>query len=301
MSQKTKYLPIIAILGCCLVWGTTFTVVKDVSNSIDPFLLSIFRNSIAAVSMVLYFLITKKQKVLRDKKAMKNGLVLGVLLGAIYISQTVGITFTSANHSAFITCSAVVMVPIILLLLGWEKLKFKQLISISLVGIGLTLLTLKSQISGLNLGDLITFSAAIICALHIVYSGKYVRENNFLALIFYQFFFAAIFSVFALFFKQLTTGFPPVLLNDSAIFSIVYLGLLGTLFCYFVTVWGQKFVSTIYIALIFSLEPLFASITNYFVLGETFTTKEMLGGVIVFSGIIIYSVTQTKKTPTTAQ
>ena len=283
-------IPILAILGCCLIWGTTFTVVKDVSNSIDPFLLSGFRNLIATSALFVYFIITKKSKILLDKNSLRSGLVLGVLLGTIYISQTIGITFTSANHSAFITCSAVIMVPVILFLFGWEKFNKKQILSILMVAIGLILLTLKSGLSGFNLGDLITLVAAVICAMHIVFSGLYVRKYNFLSLIFYQFFFAGLVSFCGLFSKQAFYNFPPILFENDAIYNVLYLGLLGTLFCYFVTVWGQKHVSTTYIALIFSLEPLFASVTNYLVLNEVFTTKEFIGAVIIFGGILLYSI-----------
>jgi drug/metabolite transporter (DMT)-like permease len=290
VQGKIPTIPILAILGCCLIWGTTFTVVKDVSNSIDPFLLSGLRNLIATSVLFAYFIITKKGKILLDKNSIKSGFVLGVLLGTIYISQTIGITFTSANHSAFITCSAVIMVPVILFLFGWEKFSWKQGLSILMVAIGLALLTLKSGLSGFNLGDLITLAAAIICAIHIVFSGLYVRKYNFLSLIFYQFFFAGLISFAGLFYKQALYNFPPILCENEAIFNVFYLGLLGTLFCYFVTVWGQKHISTTYIALIFSLEPLFASVTNYFILNEVFTTKEFIGAAIIFGGILLYSI-----------
>jgi len=290
VQGKIPTIPILAILGCCLIWGTTFTVVKDVSNSIDPFLLSGLRNLIATSVLFAYFIITKKGKILLDKNSIKSGFVLGVLLGTIYISQTIGIIFTSANHSAFITCSAVIMVPVILFLFGWEKFSWKQGLSILMVAIGLALLTLKSGLSGFNLGDLITLAAAIICAIHIVFSGLYVRKYNFLSLIFYQFLFAGLVSFVGLFSKQYFYNFPPILFENDAIYNLLYLGLLGTLFCYFVTVWGQKHVSTTYIALIFSLEPLFASVTNYLVLNEVFTTKEFIGAVIIFGGILLYSI-----------
>ena len=290
VQENKPTLPIMAILGCCLIWGTTFTVVKDVSNSIDPFLLSGLRNLIATSVLFAYFIITRKGKTLLDKNSLKSGFVLGVLLGTIYISQTIGISFTSANHSAFITCSAVIMVPGILFLFGWEKFNKKQILSILMVAIGLVLLTLKSGLSGFNLGDLITLAAAVICAVHIVFSGLYVRKYNFLSLIFYQFFFAGLVSFLGLFSKQALSNFPPTLFENDAIYNVLYLGLLGTLFCYFVTVWGQKHVSTTYIALIFSLEPLFASVTNYLVLNEVFTTKEFIGAVIIFGGILLYSI-----------
>ena len=283
-------IPILAILGCCLIWGTTFTVVKDVSKSIDPFLLSGLRNLIATLLLFAYFISTNKWKNLLDKDSLKSGFVLGVLLGTIYISQTIGIIFTSANHSAFITCSAVIMVPVILFLIGWEKFNRKQTLSIAMVAIGLVLLTLKSGISRFNLGDLITLVAAVICAIHIVFSGLYVRKYNFLSLIFYQFFFAGLVSFAGLFSKQALYNSPPILFENDAIFNVLYLGLLGTLFCYFVTVWGQKHISTTYVALIFSLEPLFASVTNYFILNEVFTRKEFIGAVIIFGGILLYSI-----------
>ena len=290
VQENKPTLPIMAILGCCLIWGTTFTVVKDVSNSIDPFLLSGLRNLIATSVLFAYFTITRKGKTLIDKNSLKSGFVLGVLLGTIYISQTIGISFTSANHSAFITCSAVIMVPGILFLFGWEKFNKKQIVSISMVAIGLVLLTLKSGLSGFNLGDLITLAAAVVCAVHIVFSGLYVRKYNFLSLIFYQFLFAGLVSFLGLFSKQAIFNFPPIFFENEAIYNVLYLGLLGTLFCYFVTVWGQKHVSTTYIALIFSLEPLFASVTNYLVLNEVFTTKEFIGAVIIFGGIVMYSI-----------
>jgi len=283
-------IPILAILGCCLIWGTTFTVVKDVSKSIDPFLLSGLRNLIATLVLFAYFISTKKWKNLLDKDSLKSGLVLGIFLGVIYISQTIGIIFTSANHSAFITCSAVIMVPIILFLFGWEKFNRKQTLSIIMVAIGLVLLTLKDGLSGFNLGDMITLAAAVICAMHIVISGLYVRKYNFLALIFYQFFFAGLVSFVGLFSKQFLYNFPPIFFENEAIFNVLYLGLLGTLFCYFVTVWGQKHISTTYVALIFSLEPLFASVTNYIILNEVFTKKEFIGAIIIFVGILLYSV-----------
>ena len=290
VQETMPTLPVLAILGCCLIWGTTFTVVKDVSKSIDPFLLSGLRNLIATLALFIYLGITKNWKNLLNKDSLKSGFVLGVLLGTIYISQTIGIIFTSANHSAFITCSAVIMVPIILFLFGWEKFNRKQTLSIIMVAIGLFLLTLKSGLSIFNIGDLITLAAAVICALHIVFSGLYVRKYNFLSLIFYQFFFAGIVSFAGLFSKQALNNFPPILFENDAIFNVLYLGLLGTLFCYFVTVWGQKHISTTYVALIFSLEPLFASVTNYFILNEVFTKKEFIGAVVIFGGILLYSI-----------
>lgn len=289
-TRNKNYLPVLAIFVCCLIWGTTFSIVKDASTIIDPYLLSTFRNLIATILLLAYLLISKKFNQLFNKKALRYGAVLGVLLGVIYVSQTIGLIFTTSNHSAFISCSAVIMAPIFMYFLGWQKFTIKQIVSIVIVSIGLYFLTINASILHINIGDFITFLAAIVCAFHLILSGHYVRKTDFLSLIFYQFLFAFGSSLLGLFVNQSLHNFEPILFKDEALFNVLYLGVLGTTFCFFVTVWAQKYVSTVYAALIFALEPLFASITNYFVLNEGFTNREFFGAGLIIAGLLIYSI-----------
>jgi drug/metabolite transporter (DMT)-like permease len=287
--QNTTRIPLIALFSCCLVWGTTFVIVKDSATLIDPFLLSLFRNSIAAIVLLSFLLLKRKTAALKNKKALIYGAILGVLLATIYVIQTIGLIYTSSNHSAFITCSTIIMVPIILYFMGWQKFIAKQIIAILIVSTGLILLTYHSSATGYNLGDVLTFIAAIVCAFHLIFAGHYVRKIDFLSLIFYQFFSAAIVSGLGLLIHANFISTQPILFHPDSINNVLYLGFLGTLFCYFVTVWGQKKVSTMYTALIFSLEPIFASIISYFVLGEYFSRNEFIGAALIFGGIIYYS------------
>lgn len=299
LKKHTNFLPIGAIFLCCLIWGTTFSIVKGASTIIDPYLLSILRNLIAVLILGVYLFLKKDYKPFLNKTSLIYGFILGVLLGAIYVIQTTGLIFTSSNHSAFISCSAVIMAPILMYFLGWQKFTKKQVVSISIVTVGLFYLTIKSTFGEINIGDIITFVAAIICAFHLVLSGHYVRKVDFMGLIFYQFFFAFLASLVGLIISQSFQNFPPILLKQEAIFNVLYLGILGTTFCFFVTVWAQKYVSTVYTALIFSLEPLFASITNYFVLAEGFTDREYFGASLILLGLIVYSVRFRRKTKLT--
>lgn len=289
-SPINKYLPVSAILLCCVIWGTTFVVVKDVSTRIDPFLLAASRNLLALVALGIYLVAAKKSAVLKIEKAAKYGAILGVLLGAIYILQTAGLVYTSSNHSAFISCSAVIMVPTMMYFIGWQKFTPQQVIAVVVVSAGLLLLTYQPGIGNFNFGDFLTFIAAVICAVHLMLSGHFVRKIDFLALIFYQFLFAALASGIGLLLKFSIVSNEAILFKTEAIPNVLYLGLLGTLFCYFVTVWGQKHVSTVYTVLIFSLEPIFASFTAYLVFGELFSKNEAFGALLIFCGILVYSV-----------
>jgi drug/metabolite transporter (DMT)-like permease len=292
MNLIKKYqnrIPVIAIFSCTLIWATTFAIIKKSLTLIDPFLLSFFRNSIAAFFLLAYIIYSKNNAILKDKKALFHGSILGVLLAAIYIIQAIGLSHTTSNRSALISCSEVIMVPVFLYFIGWQKFTLKQILAIVIITGGLIILTYEPGMSSFNMGDILIFLSAIICAFHLIFAGHYVRNTNFLSLIFYQFLSGAIVSLFSIGFMMLFKDNSQILFQSSSISHILYLSLFGTLFCYFITVWGQKRVSTIYTTLIFSIEPIFASTTSYFVLGEYFSTNEFLGATLILIGLIYYS------------
>ena len=284
--------PILLVTLCCIIWGTTFTVVKEITSEINPFLLSTARNSIATILLILYLIVSKKLIKLKNKKSIIYGSTIGIILAIIYISQTLGLNYTTANNSAFISSITVILIPIILIFTGKVVLNKKQLASILIVLIGLYLLTIKNGLISINKGDLITFGSTFICALHIILSGIYVNKTEFLSLIFYQFLSASLFSIigFILFKPEILN--TTLIYDSSTILRVLYLGVLGTFFCFFVTVWCQQFIGSIFLALIFSMEPIFAGITSYLILDEKFNSKELLGAIVIFIGIIAYSISK---------
>lgn len=288
-----KWIPPVALLLCCMIWGITFVAIKKIAHLIDPYLLATLRSLLAVLVLFPVLLITKKKNVFFDKQAIKYGLITGITLGGIYVIQTMGMQFTSSNHSAFITSSAVIMVPLLLVLTGKQQLNFTQIACIFLIALGLYLLTNSNDNQPYNLGDTITFFGAIVCALHIILSGHFVRKTEFLGLIFYQFLFAMVISFFGL---LISKGINPSEINFSplVINNVLYLGFFGTLLCFFITVWAQKFVSTITTAMIFSLEPVFAATTSFIILHESLTLIEILGGIVILLGLIAFNFLDSK-------
>ena len=288
VKQSTNFntLAIVTLCIANLIWGSTFVVVKESVSMVDTFVISATRCGIAAVLLGVYILY-KSPRTLVDKTSLVYGLILGLILATIYISQAYALEFTS-SHSAFITVSSTVLTPVVLALFYNIKENKKGWLTILIVFIGIFLLTFKNEVSSLGkdvlYGDTITFLAAIICAFQLIYSGRYVRKSNFLALIFYQFFFGTVISLIGLSFQQnVYFTFP-----ENSFYYVAYLGVFGTLYCYFVTVWAQKYVSTITTAMIFSMEPIFASTFSYLHFGEVLGVKEFLGASLILVGVIAY-------------
>lgn len=272
-----------------LIWGSTFFLIKDTVSTVNENLIVLTRCFLAFIAMFL-FQLYKKPKKLFEKQGIMLGSLLGLLLAITYTSQTIGLKYTSTGHSAFITSSAVVAVPFILFF--WFKTKIKNIdvLSVTIVFVGLFLLTYDFE-TALNKGDLITIITALSCALHIVLAGYAVKKANTYTLVTYQFFAASVVSFVAL---VLSPNSAYSVLSSKAIMSLIYLGFIGTLFCYFVSVWVQKYVSSLKVALVFSLEPVFAAIFGYVFLFELLNIRELTGTIFILAGVVYHSIAKNK-------
>ena len=235
------------------------------------------------------FQLFKDRKKLLNKKAFAYGSIIGVLLAITYASQTIGLKYTSTGHSAFITSSAIVAVPFLMFFFYKFKLLKIDIVAVAIVFAGLFLLTYDFE-TKMNVGDLITIITSASYAVHVVLAGRFVKKADATTIVTYQFFAAAVLS----FLVWIITDHEPVHISPKAGYSLLYLGLAGTLFCYFITVWVQKYVTSLKVAIIFSLEPVFASIFGYWALHEVLNTKELIGATLIMAGVIIHSILKSK-------
>lgn len=280
---------IFLLILTAIIWGSTFFIIKDTVTTVNEYYIVFVRTFIAAVSM-LVFIFFKDKKSLLNYKTLLRGMVLGALLATTYISQTIGLKYTSSGHSAFITSAGVIMVPILLFLFFKRNLKIHEIIILCIVTFGLYLLTYDKE-TILNIGDLITMITAFSLAWHLILSGKYVKTSEVFALIGYQFLFASIFSLFL----YLSTQPVSFALSTNETLALIYLGFIGTLFCYFVSVWAQKQVDTVTVALIFTLEPVFAALFAWIFASEILNLKEITGGFMILGGIVAFQLLSNRK------
>jgi drug/metabolite transporter (DMT)-like permease len=267
-----------------IVWGSTFLLVKDTVETVNEYLIVFIRSALAFAAMFIFQLF-KDWKKLLDTKGFIYGSIMGILMAITYGAQTIGLKYTSTGHSAFITSSAVILVPFILFFLYKAKLLRIDMLAVGIVFIGLFFLTYDLE-TKMNIGDIITIITALSYAFHVVFAGRFVKKADTMTLVTYQFFAAAVVGLIAF----LISDHETVSISPKAWGSLIYLGLIGTLFCYFVTVWVQKYVSSLKVAIIFSLEPVFAAIFGYFIIHEILNTKELIGASLILSGVVIHSI-----------
>ncbi len=282
-SSKSK--TIFAYLGltyAAAIWGATFFIVKNSLTYVDPVTLVAYRFLIAAAILAVYLLISKRSLF----KDFKPGLILGLILALLYIPQTIGLAYTSAANSAFITGIFVAFIPLLNYLVFKKKPRGIQFIVILIAIIGLYLLT--GGIREINPGDTITIFAAIMYAVHLIFVAKYIGDDIDIArLNFQQFLIVGGFSLLiSIFF-----GRSLEVQSTTTIWTIIFLAILPTLSAFSIQLWSQKLVSPLRTSLIFSLEPLFGAVFAWTLGQEPFSLMQGLGGLMIVAAIIVYNLT----------
>ena len=295
--KKSKYINEAALLFMTLIWGATFVIVKQSLNDTSSMLFIAMRFSLAGI-ILFFILLYRKQKLI--KEAILPGIILGVILFFSFATQTIGLKYTTATKSGFITGSCVVMIPIFQMII--EKKTPHKGVSIGAVIVFIGILFLSSRGNSLanllkevganfNFGDGMTLLCAVFCAIYIVAIDIIAPKYNFWMLLFAQIVVVAILSLIAsLIFKAakiepLRISFTPYL-----IFGVLYTGILATLLTTAIQTKYQKFVSPAKAGIIYSFEPVFAATYAFFLLNEKMSNFGLFGCALIFLGLIVSEV-----------
>lgn len=288
--MKKSYVADLTLLAVAFVWGATFVIVQNAIAFLDPNTFNALRFAIAALFLtgVLLVVARRNGRSVFSWKLTAAGLFIGFWLFGGYALQTIGLLYTSPSKAGFITGLSVVLVPLFSYLFLKEAMTWPKLLGVGLAVVGLYLLAFSGTLS-LNLGDLLVFGCAICFALQIVFTGRFAPHFAALPLAIVQLWTVALLSLlYALFFEN----WQQALLWNTYLQADVFWGLLitsifATAFAFLAQTALQKKTSATHVALIFALEPVFAALTAYFWIDEVMTAKQLAGGALIFSGMIL--------------
>jgi drug/metabolite transporter (DMT)-like permease len=276
MTKQTK--AELALLATTFIWGSTFAFVKMSLVDISPILMGAVRFTIAA----LFFLLISWKKILPlPDGALAKGILLGFFLFAGFISQNIGLVYTTASKSAFITSLMVVFVPLFQYFVERRPPTWGNVVGIAIVLIGLWFLTSPSG-AEFNFGDALTLGTAVVFALYIVYLDVASKAMSPVQLTFLQSASTGTFSAVA------AIGFERMVFNPttSMLASLAYLTIFATIITTFVQTKYQKETTPTRAVIIFTVEPVWASIIAYIVLGEQLGALGILGGALIIGGVL---------------
>ncbi|MCX6152894.1 MAG: DMT family transporter [Candidatus Kapabacteria bacterium] len=272
------------LLLVTLIWGGTFTLTKGALSDCPPLLLTALRFSIALIVSLIFF--SKYLKGI-DRDILRNGIILGLLFTFGFLLQSVGLKFTSVSKSAFITGITVAFTPFAYYIIERKTITNIQKFGIFIVSIGLWLFT-NPHIDNINIGDALTLGSTLFWAFYITYIDVFTRETDSFAitirLVIIPFMVAVPISFLLFFifeFQNLNFHISPHLIG-----ALAYNGLIVSIVVTLIHTSVQKYTTPVKASLIFTLEPVFASIIAFLFINDQLSGREIAGAIVIFIGII---------------
>lgn len=289
-----KYTGESALLFTTLIWGGTFAIIKTALGSISPMMFLTLRFSLAAI-IFLPFVFVRLKKL--DVESIRGGLILGLLYFGGFATQTLGLNYTSATKSAFITGTFVIFTPIFQIIIE-KKLPGKgNIIGIILVAGGLLFLSSRGthfldvihQLgTNFNVGDYLTLLCAVFYSLYIVYLDIVSKKIDNLSLVFMQISVTAVGAITgAILFQVSGIEICRFIINKDVIIAVIYTSILATILTTTLQTKFQKYTTPSKAGIIFSFEPIFASVVAFFLLSEKISNFGLIGCIFIFCGLLI--------------
>lgn len=264
-----------------MIWGTGFVVMKNTLDSLPPGAIIMIRYTIAAALTAILF-----RRCLRGlgRGDIGRGALVGLLLSAAYIVQTIGLSHTTAGKNAFLTTVYVLLVPFISFFLFRQKLRPASFIAAAMMLLGIGFLSLDGESGGLNIGDLLTIGSGSLFAAHIIAVERCQKKTDTYALIVLQFAFSAVFAAgYHLLFER---GMP-VAVNAGVIGGMLYLSVFSTTIAMSLQNIGQSMAPSSHAAILLSLESVFGALASCLILGEVVTPKMLMGFAVIFAALVV--------------
>lgn len=275
----------ISLVIATIIWGSTFFIIRDSLSHINAIVLTGERFIISAILLGSFLLFLKKNIFAH----FKDGVLMGIALAAFYLPQTIGLNYTTASNSGFIT-SLLVLFVCLFNFVFYKKIPSRgQMFAMLLAILGLGLI--ESFTGNFNAGDLLTLVSAGFGGLQIVFIDAVMRKGRDPWILnFQQFLIAGIISIVIAFIFRL----PFTITNVSAVYSMIYLAIFGGIVAYGLLFMAQRHLSALNTGILLMLEPIFAGIFAWTMGHEAFQAQQALGGFLIVIAALIASVYSVK-------
>ena len=275
-------------LLAAMIWGAAFVAQTVGMDYVGPFTFQACRSLLGCLVLLPVIAVLdkrgneKKTATPADRKYLLfSGIICGLFLFAACSLQQLGLLYTTAGKSGFITSLYIILVPILGLCL---KKKVRSWIwgSVALALVGLYLLC-GGDLSAIGKGELLTLGCALAFSFHIMFIDHVSARVDGVRLSCLQFFVVAVISAVVMFLTE-TPSWENIL---QCWLPIAYAGILSSGAGYTFQIIGQAYTEPTVASLLMSLESVFSMVFGWMILGQAMSGLELLGCGLVFAGVII--------------
>jgi drug/metabolite transporter (DMT)-like permease len=282
-------LTIIVWLIVCLIWGSTWIVIKIGLNDLPPIGFATARFILAAAVL---FIVLRLQRIPLPKTAAQWQLV--AITGVLQFAITYSLIFWGEQHiSSGLTSILQATISIFSLLLAWILLPQEKITAVKIFAVMLGIagvavifsdqLQLQSELAFLAcLGILLSAYTASQSSILVKAKGADLHPASLLL-------------------GQMLCGLPPIVIYSlavegnpltynwtwSAIAAVLYLAIAGTIAAFWLFYWMLARVESTFAMMISVVTPLIAVLLGWLFLDERLPPLTFIGGVLILASVAL--------------
>ena len=288
---------------CCLVYGSSYTTTKYLQMNIKSSLVTTLRFFIGSI----YFIpeIFKRRIIDIPLDLLLKSIEIGIWCSIGYLSQAISLDFASSSKVSLFSSLSVIIPPIFDYLINLKnsqtktKIKHKKqsllsqlyyspFISPLLALFGAIILEFGSEIIDIN--DIYLIITPITFALTFYRSENlaiiYPNETLFITAIMLITvtiisFIISILTLKSFTFYTLKIIFQQIFNNKILLFSLLFTGLITTALTSVIEQYSLRYITAADTTLIYTIEPIIATIFGYIVLNEHITKNSLIGALFI--------------------
>jgi len=268
-----------AVVLATLLWGGTFVAIRDAVAGVGAAGLVAARFACAGVLLAGVLVVRRRVPTAFD---VMGGALSGGLVAGEFFLQALGLRWTSAGSSAFLTCAGSLLAAFWAWLLLRQRPSARLLLGLAIAMAGSALLSLRSGLR-LGIGELLTLGGAALFGLQVVALAPFARRADAIALVCVQSLVAgALLAPFA--------GPPANVvrsLGGANLARFAYLVVAGSTIGPLLQVLAQRTLSPGRMGLLFALEPVFALVFAVTFGAERFALRWWLGAAMILFAVVM--------------
>jgi drug/metabolite transporter (DMT)-like permease len=281
----------IQLMIVLLIWASSFAITRTVVKDVPPILFALLRYSVASVVMLCIYY-SQRSKIKPPANRMHGQVLIMALTGIslYYIFFNISLVHTEASVGALIQGFIPVVVMVLAYVFLKEKISLYQVFgsAICLAGVILIGFISPGKSGGNNsvLGNVLMIAAVICWAAYTILS-KRVADTDGIWLTTRLTVIGTILLLPAVLIEMWHQ--PPPRISFTGWVAIVYMGIFPSAISYLWYNHALKHISATRVGLFLNLDPVFGAILAVAVLNEPLYTLQIVGGVLVFAGILLSS------------
>ena len=291
--MNKKLISLICAISCSFIWGTAFIAQDMGMDYIGPFSFVTGRMFLGFIALVPFFFIFEFKKVMKDRLSLKiifiYLLFLGFLLFGGNALQQYSLLYTDVANSAIFTIFYVLIVPVLSYYLFSKKIHWSVWPAVLVCIVGGFLLTELNNIT-VRLGDTLVLLGAFFWAFHIVFISKFLKIFNYPMTI----------AMGQCLLGSLIAFVPSIAIENISLANLLmekeellYAGVLSSGIAFLLQIYSQQNLSPAPVAIIFSLEGVFAAIFGWILLSQFLSEMKIVGIILILSAVIFSQLSPT--------